>query len=39
MDEMLVSAEKAPETIGAIELATKEDGTTVQVFKPSTDRP
>jgi serine protease Do len=38
IDEMLVSAEKSSETIGAIELATKEDGTTVQVFKPSTDQ-
>lgn len=39
IDEMLSSAEKAPETVGNLELATRDDGTTVQVFKPSTDRP
>lgn len=35
IDEMLLTAANAPHQDGNIELANKEDGTTVQVFKPS----
>jgi hypothetical protein len=35
VEEMLLSASTAPESSQAIDLATKEDGTTVQVFKPA----
>lgn len=39
VDEMLDSAASVPETAGSIDLASKGDGTTVQVFKPSADKP
>ncbi len=35
VEEMLLSASTSPDSSQAIDLATKEDGTTVQVFKPA----
>lgn len=36
VEEMLLSAATIPDSVEAIDLANKEDGTTVQVFKPAT---